>query len=312
MSCVPGMPCYTQNVVYSNQCDACKPLTTSDDVYYSASNLPNTGINFKDSLTLALQKIDAEFDPITLASTILATIATNYQTKALFCNLVTSCATFSTTTTSTSTTTSTTTTIPPITTTTSTTSSTTTSTTSTTTSTTSSTTTTSTTSSTTTTSTSTTTSTTTTQPPTTTTTTSTTSTTTSTSTSTTSTTTSTTTTIAPPAFNVSNLSINKSLNPEITITSVTVNGVQATYVSGTPLPNSGSNITYLNTTQSGSCVVVITYNSSQSNKGIKIYFGTGSATCGVTSSGTGQTVTLSDITFNNTSRNNIFTQLNCN
>jgi len=103
MSCIPGMPCYTQNVVYSNQCDACNQPTSSDDVSYVASNLPNTGINFKDSLTLALQKIDAEFDPITLASTILATIATNYQTKALFCNLVTSCATFSTTTSTTTT-----------------------------------------------------------------------------------------------------------------------------------------------------------------------------------------------------------------
>jgi len=103
MSCIPGMPCYTQNVVYSNQCDACNQPTSSDDVSYVASNLPNTGINFKDSLTLALQKIDAEFDPITLASTILATIATNYQTKALFCNLVSSCATFSTTTSTTTT-----------------------------------------------------------------------------------------------------------------------------------------------------------------------------------------------------------------
>jgi hypothetical protein len=103
MSCVPGMPCYTQTIVYSNECDACNQPTSSNDVSYVASNLPNTGINFKDSLTLALQKIDAEFDPITLASTILATIATNYQTKALFCNLVTSCATFSTTTSTTTT-----------------------------------------------------------------------------------------------------------------------------------------------------------------------------------------------------------------
>lgn len=104
MSCVPGMPCYTQNVIYPTGCDSCNTtVTSSDDVIYSASNLPNTGINFRDSLTLALQKIDAEFDPITLASTILATIATNYQTKALFCNLVSSCATFSTTTSTTTT-----------------------------------------------------------------------------------------------------------------------------------------------------------------------------------------------------------------
>lgn len=300
MLCVPGMPCYTQNVVYSNNCDSCKSLTTSDDVYYSASNLPNTGINFKDSLTLALQKIDAEFDPITLASTILATIATNYQTKALFCNLVTSCASFTPTTTTSTTfsTTSTSTTIPPTTTTS------TTSTSSTTTSTTSST--------------STTTSTTTTQPPTTTTTSTTsttstsTSTTSTTSTSTTSTTTSTTTTIAPPAFNVSNLSINKSLNPEITITSVKINGVEATYVSGTPLPNGGSGITYLNTTESGVVPVQVTYTTSQSNKGIKLYFGSGSSTCGFTTSGTNMTITFNNsITFNNVSRNNIFTQQNC-
>jgi hypothetical protein len=116
MSCIPGMPCYDQTIIYPSGCDNCNQPTSSDDISYVASNLPNTGINFRDSLTLALQKIDAEFDPITLASTILATIATNYQTKALFCNLVSSCATFPTTTT-----TSTTTTITPSTTTTTTT-----------------------------------------------------------------------------------------------------------------------------------------------------------------------------------------------
>lgn len=75
MNCLPGTPCYRGNdvIVYttyprgctssssSNSCVA-YPIS-SDNLYYSGPNLPYTGIQTGDTLTEALQKIDALFAP---------------------------------------------------------------------------------------------------------------------------------------------------------------------------------------------------------------------------------------------------------
>ncbi len=65
--CVPGMPCYNENVViYTTYPAGCKttepgPFTlplSSDDIYYSGPDLPTSGIENQDSLTVVIQKLD--------------------------------------------------------------------------------------------------------------------------------------------------------------------------------------------------------------------------------------------------------------
>lgn len=62
MSCLPGSPCYNSNhTTYPRGCgiDPCKAYQTGSDlVKYNGPNLPCTGINTCETLTLALEKID--------------------------------------------------------------------------------------------------------------------------------------------------------------------------------------------------------------------------------------------------------------
>lgn len=62
MSCLPGMPCFGGGrVVYPRGCgvDPCLAVKSNTDlVFYSGPNLPCTGVNTCDSLTLVLEKID--------------------------------------------------------------------------------------------------------------------------------------------------------------------------------------------------------------------------------------------------------------
>lgn len=112
MSCLPGMPCYGPEVYafYPRGCCG-EPLTcpvNSDIVIYSGPNLPSTGINTNDSLTVALQKIDVALSSDVLINTFLTGLATNPALQVAFCALVDQCAsTPTTTTTSSSTSTST-------------------------------------------------------------------------------------------------------------------------------------------------------------------------------------------------------------
>jgi hypothetical protein len=94
------------------------------NITYTGANLPNTGIDTGDNLNTVLQKIDEEFDPVTLVQTLLFTIQSNPSLQVAFCSLVNECVPTTTTTsttteapttttsTSTSTTTTTTTAIP--------------------------------------------------------------------------------------------------------------------------------------------------------------------------------------------------------
>ena len=96
MSCLPGMNCNDPIVysVYPEGCAAKKfagyPIS-SDLIYYSGPNLPNSGVNTLDCLTVALQKIDQELNPTVLVENILGTIINDPSLKAAFCNVVNQC-----------------------------------------------------------------------------------------------------------------------------------------------------------------------------------------------------------------------------
>ena len=115
MSCVPGMPCYDENnppalpegVVSS---DFMGYPIISSFIYYSGQFLPNTGIATNEFLTTALQKIDPQLSPVSIAEKILNRMQNNPTYNAQICEAVQIClgATTTTTTSSTSTTTSTT------------------------------------------------------------------------------------------------------------------------------------------------------------------------------------------------------------
>lgn len=110
MSCIPGMPCYNVDVVYTYYPSGCVsdgflgyPIN-SDYVYYSGANLPGSGVQFKDTLTAALQKIDSKITPVALTQAILSVLETNPGYLAALCLLLTQCAVVTTSTTSTTTT----------------------------------------------------------------------------------------------------------------------------------------------------------------------------------------------------------------
>lgn len=115
MACVPGTPCFenTVNAYYPQQCNngafAGYPIPTSS-VQYNGPDLPNSGIDTGDTLTLALQKLDNTCNPVELAQNIIAAINQNPSLQVMFCALVNSCSITPTTTTTTTTITPTTTT----------------------------------------------------------------------------------------------------------------------------------------------------------------------------------------------------------
>lgn len=107
MSCLPGMPCYGPEIYafYPKGCcnDSLVCPVNSDIVIYSGPNLPSTGINTNDSLTVALQKIDLSLSSEAIINTFLVGIATNPGLQAAFCLAVDRCI-YTPTTTTTSTT----------------------------------------------------------------------------------------------------------------------------------------------------------------------------------------------------------------
>jgi hypothetical protein len=80
-------PCYTPE----GQTLAPVKCINSTNVKYSGANLPNTGIDTNDSLTLALQKIDNDLDPTLLAQAILTAIGNSVQLKTALCSLLSEC-----------------------------------------------------------------------------------------------------------------------------------------------------------------------------------------------------------------------------
>jgi len=131
MACYPGTPCNPCTPVkmtFPKKCDngwLNSMILNTKNITYNGPNLSNTGVDTGDDLNVVLQKIDEEFDPVTLVQTLLYTIQTNPSLQVAFCNLVNVCSptttTTSTTTEAPTTTTTTTTTETPATTTTTTT-----------------------------------------------------------------------------------------------------------------------------------------------------------------------------------------------
>ena len=73
----------------------------SDYIYYSGSNLPASGVQFKDCLTVALQKIDSKITPVSIVESMIAILSTNPGYLAALCSLLTQCASVTTSTTTT-------------------------------------------------------------------------------------------------------------------------------------------------------------------------------------------------------------------
>jgi hypothetical protein len=80
-------PCYTPE----GQTASPGYCIGTNNVKYTGSNLPNTGIDTNDNVTIALQKIDAELDPTVLAQAILTAIGNNVQLKTTLCSLLSEC-----------------------------------------------------------------------------------------------------------------------------------------------------------------------------------------------------------------------------
>ena len=88
MSCLPGMPCYQNDVIvyttYPRGCgnDPIKLLLSSDNIIYTGPNLPYTGIQTNDDLSESLQKIDNLLSPEELIGYIISILDTNPTLKA--------------------------------------------------------------------------------------------------------------------------------------------------------------------------------------------------------------------------------------
>lgn len=98
--CVPGMPCYSNNViVYTTYPAGCattvpSPFTlplSSDSVYYAGPNLPYTGIQTEDTITTAIQKIDVQLNPEVIFDLFIAAIDNNPSLLAALCNRIAEC-----------------------------------------------------------------------------------------------------------------------------------------------------------------------------------------------------------------------------
>jgi hypothetical protein len=101
MSCLPGMPCYSEayRIAFPFACN--DPCISSFQIIYNGPNLPCTGIQSKDNLEVALQKIDNRMCSDEFISHIISTIENTPLLQAYFCQLVNTCpATTTTTTTS--------------------------------------------------------------------------------------------------------------------------------------------------------------------------------------------------------------------
>jgi hypothetical protein len=96
MACIPGTPCNPTpvDIVSPKKCNngwfAGYPVNSSL-ICYNGSTLPNTGITAGDSLNVALDKIDDELSPTSLAQTIINILATNPNLASIFCGLVNNC-----------------------------------------------------------------------------------------------------------------------------------------------------------------------------------------------------------------------------
>jgi hypothetical protein len=82
MSCLPGMDCW--DAYYHPP-----GVPNSNTVLYVGPNLPNSGVNTNNSLTIALEKIDEKLS--VSAADVLAAIANDPILKAQLCTIINQC-----------------------------------------------------------------------------------------------------------------------------------------------------------------------------------------------------------------------------
>jgi hypothetical protein len=104
MSCRSGncKDCEGDVVIYTaypKKANCGRECIPTEMLCYNGPNLPNTGIENTNDLTLALQKIDNELNPNNLALAILQAINSSVSLQQAFCNLVANCYTTTSTTT---------------------------------------------------------------------------------------------------------------------------------------------------------------------------------------------------------------------
>lgn len=78
-------------IVYTTFRNGCLPNVSSDVIRYVGSNLPNTGINYNDNLTLSIQKIDTKLIPQALAEAVIYAINNIPSVKTSFCSAIDTC-----------------------------------------------------------------------------------------------------------------------------------------------------------------------------------------------------------------------------
>ena len=86
MACLPCNPRYS--AYYHPVPVGCSnTMVTSTNTYYVGPNLPNSGVQGGDNLTLALEKIDNNLS----AASLLAAIGASSILKAQLCAIISSC-----------------------------------------------------------------------------------------------------------------------------------------------------------------------------------------------------------------------------
>lgn len=97
--CLPGMPCYEPVKVYTTYADGRKtskagpfslPLA-SDNVSYTGTNLPYTGIQTDMTITEALELINSKLGPEAIFNLFLSAIDNNPALKATLCERIGTC-----------------------------------------------------------------------------------------------------------------------------------------------------------------------------------------------------------------------------
>lgn len=104
MGCSPGSPCnpYPLPMVYAaypaNCADIPNGCCPTSKTVYDGPNLPNTGIENKDTVSVAFKDIDDALSPTTIVQNFINIINSNPSLAVLFCDLVGNCTTTTTTT----------------------------------------------------------------------------------------------------------------------------------------------------------------------------------------------------------------------
>lgn len=110
MGCSPGSPCNPSPLpmIYAaypaNCADIPNGCCPTSKTVYDGPNLPNTGIDNKDIVSVAFDKIDDALNPTTIVQNFINIVSANPPLAVLFCDLVGNCG-ITTTSTTTSTTT---------------------------------------------------------------------------------------------------------------------------------------------------------------------------------------------------------------